>query len=143
MFISKFDYMPPGSYAFVPTELVERELASMPPDKYLVLESGTLLFRKDIPPELKSASSRSLPRTKNGSAPITTLMSLHEQVPHAGGFFQLGRKREGSSAGKRYNPSTAHAVPLPLQGRLWVWLTRSLAGGLGCGLACFSLQGTN
>ena len=25
----------------------------MPPDKYLVLESGTLLFRKDIPPELK------------------------------------------------------------------------------------------
>lgn len=53
MFISKFDYMPPGSYAFVPTELVEKELASMPPDKYLVLESGTLLFRKDIPPELK------------------------------------------------------------------------------------------
>lgn len=53
MFISKFDYMPPGSYAFVPTELVEKELASMPPDKSLVLESGTLLFRKDIPSELK------------------------------------------------------------------------------------------
>lgn len=53
MFISKFDYMPPGSYAFVPTELVEKELASMPPDKPLVLESGTLLFRKDIPSELK------------------------------------------------------------------------------------------
>ena len=53
MFISKFDYMPPGSYSFVPTELAEKEIASMPPDRYLVLKSGTLLFWEDIPPELK------------------------------------------------------------------------------------------
>ena len=53
MFISKFDYMPPGSYSFVPTELAETEIASMPPDRYLVLKSGTLLFGEDIPPELK------------------------------------------------------------------------------------------
>ena len=53
MFISKFDYMPPGSYSFFPTELAEKEIASMPPDRYLVLKSGTLLFWEDIPPELK------------------------------------------------------------------------------------------
>lgn len=53
VFISKFDYMPPGSYSFVPTELAETEIASMPPDRYLVLKSGTLLFWEDIPPELK------------------------------------------------------------------------------------------
>ena len=56
MFISKFDYMPTGSYSFVPTELAEKELASMPPDRYLVLKSGTLLFWEDIPPELKQRS---------------------------------------------------------------------------------------
>ena len=53
MFISKFDYMPPGSYSFVPTELAEKEIASMPPDRYLVLKNGTILFWEDIPPALK------------------------------------------------------------------------------------------
>ena len=78
---------------------------------------------------------------KSGSAHITTPMSLHEQVSHAGGFFQWKGKHHDSSVGKRYNPSTAYAVPLPLRGRLLVWLMRFLVGGLGCGLACFSFQG--